>query len=211
VSLADRISKWNRERKWALFLGQVAPTAEMFVLDVGFSDKEYSSVDNFIEKHYPFPEHLTALGIDAPQEFGQRYPKVTAISYDGARFPFADDQFDVCWSNAVLEHVGSSEKQVIFLREIKRVSRRAFITTPNRRFPVEVHTRTPLLHYLPKKLFDRYLVLTHQGWASGDYMHLLPESELRTRLSQAGIEDYQLVKNRLLGFTMDFVVLANCG
>jgi hypothetical protein len=76
---------------------------------------------------------------------------------------------------------------------------------------VEVHTRTPLLHYLPESLFDRYLALAGKARASGDYMHLLSEFDLRTRLSQAGIEDYRLMKNRLLGFTMDFVVLANCG
>jgi SAM-dependent methyltransferase len=190
---------------------EVAPTPETIMLDVGFSEKEYSPTDNFIEKHYPYPQCLTALGIDTPQDFKQRYPKVTATSYDGTRFPFADKQFDACWSNAVLEHVGGPERQVTFLREVKRVSRTAFITTPNRFFPVEVHTRTPLLHHLPKSLFDRYLALVGKAWASGGYMHLLSESDLRNRLSQAGIEDYRLVRNRFLGFTMDFVVLAKFG
>jgi SAM-dependent methyltransferase len=190
---------------------QISPTPETLVLDVGFCDRERSPTENFIEKHYPYPERLTALGIDTPHEFKERYPKVTAISYDGTRFPFADKRFDVCWSNAVLDHVGSSDKQVIFLKEVKRVSRRAFITTPNRLFPVEVHTRTPLLHYLPKNLFDRYLAMVGKAWASGDSMHLLSERDLWSRLSQAGIADYRLVRNRVLGFTMDFVVLANCG
>ena len=192
-------------------MAEVSPTQETLVLDVGFCDREYSSADNFVEKHYPYPERLTALGIEPSEDFKQRYPKVTVVTYDGTRFPFADKQFDVCWSNAVLEHVGSPEKQVIFLQEVKRVSHRAFITTPNRLFPVEAHTRTPLLHWLPKNLFDRYLTLVGKTWASGDYMHLLSEPSLRARLSQAGIEDYRLVRNRFLGCTVDFVVLANCG
>ena len=132
------------------------------------------------------------------------------VHYDGTRFPFADKQFDVCWSNAVLEHVGPADKQVLFLKEVKRVTRQAFLTTPNQHFPVEVHSRTLLLHLLPKSLFDRYLALIGKAWASGDYMHLLSARDLRTRLSQAGIDDYQLVRNRLFGFTMTFVVLANC-
>ena len=41
-------------------------------------------------------------------------------------------------------------------REVKRVSRGAFMTTPNRLFPVDLHTRTPLLHYLLKSVFDQY-------------------------------------------------------
>jgi len=38
----------------------------MKVLDVGFLDLEYSSTYNFIEKHYPYPERLTALGVQVP-------------------------------------------------------------------------------------------------------------------------------------------------
>ena len=211
MSIADRASEANRHRKWDLFMGQLRPTPDMRVLDVGYSNKEYSRVDNYIEKHYPYPRRLTALGTEVPQMFAQRYPEVTVVTYDGTRFPFADKQFDVCWSNAVLEHVGDSERQVAFLKEVKRVSRRAFLTTPNRHFPVEVHTRTPLLHFLPKKLFDGYLRLIGKGWAAGEYMHLLSESELQTVLSLAGFEDYHLVENRLLGSPLDFVVLAECG
>jgi len=210
VSLAHRISASNRRRKWGLFLRAIPPTPTMTVLDVGFSDREYSPNDNFIEKNYPYPERLTALGVDEAWELAERYPLVSAVTYGGGRFPFSDKQFDVCWSNAVLEHVGGTDRQAAFIREIKRVSHRAFFTTPNRRFPVEVHTRTPLLHYLPKSLFDTYLRLTGRSWATGGYMHLLSESELRSQLSEAGIDDYTLVKNRLLGMTMDFVVIANC-
>ena len=211
MSLTEKISRANRDRKWAFFMAQVAPTPEMLVLDVGFSDIEYSSVDNYIEKHYPYPERLTALGIDSSKNFQRLYPNVKVITYDGTRFPFADKQFDVCWSNAVLEHVGDSDRQVSFLKEVKRVSRKAFITTPNRLFPVELHTRTPLLHYLPKRLFDWCIKLAGKKWAAGDFMHLLSESDLRRRLAQAGIEDYQLIRNRFFGFAMDFVVLANFG
>jgi hypothetical protein len=32
------------------------------------------------------------------------------------------------------------------------VGRRVFITTPNRRFPVEVHTRLPFVHWLPDRM-----------------------------------------------------------
>lgn len=107
----------------------------------------------------------------------------------------------------MLEHVGDAERQVAFLGEIRRVSRRAFITTPNRRFPIEVHTRTPLLHWLPKAYFDSFLSLTGRGWATGEYLHLVTESQLRSRLARAGVTDYRLVGNPLFGFTLDFVVL----
>lgn len=207
MSLAYEISALNRRRKWRLFLKVIAPTSSMRVLDVGFSEEEFSATDNFLEKHYPHPEKVTALGIDAASRFRERYPEVTVVRYAGGAFPFADQSFDVAWSNAVIEHVGDRSRQLLFLREVRRVARRAFLTTPNRLFPVEVHTRIPLLHYLPKRLFDRCLRLLGKEWATGDYMNLLSHSSLRELLADAGIDEFQIVRNRLGGFTLDFVVI----
>jgi len=210
-SFAYRVSGFNRRRKWEIFLREFPPQPGQRVLDVGFSDREYSATDNFLEKHYPYRSQITALGVDAPSEFPERYPEVNVVQYDGSTFPFADREFDIAWSNAVIEHVGRHEgrreAQVLFLREIARVARAAFVTTPNKWFPVEVHTRTPLLHWLPKSWFDRYLKLRGIDWATGDYMDLLSLGELRGLLRDAGIANYRIVRNRLLGLTLDFVVI----
>ena len=48
----------------------------------------------------------------------------------------------------------------MFAAEAIRVGRRAFITTPNRRFPVEVHTRLPLVHWLPDAVSHRVYDVT---------------------------------------------------
>ncbi len=207
MSLAYNISGWNRRRKWQSFLNIIQPTAETTILDCGFTDKEFSDTDNFLEKNYPYPDQITALSIDESKEFTFRYPHIKNIVYDGKIFPFPDQSFDICWSNAVLEHVGNQERQILFLNEIKRVAKVAFITTPNKYFPVEVHTRVPLLHFLPKKVFDRYLNLTGKAWASGDYMYLLSLRDLHRRLNAAGIYQYTIIKNRLLFFVLDFVVI----
>ena len=214
-SIAYRVSGFNRRRKWELFLSAFQPTATHSVLDVGFSNLEYSGTDNFLEKNYPHPEMITALGVETPTEFQPRYPMVRAVEYDGAAFPFEDDTFDIAWSNAVLEHVGTHatrrDSEILFLTEIARVSKRAFVTTPNRWFPVEVHTRTPILHWLPKRFFDRYLHARSQEWAAGDYMDLLSVQDLRDVLRAAGITRYRIVYNRLFGMTLDFVVMFGDG
>jgi SAM-dependent methyltransferase len=204
LSLANRISAFNRRRKWRQF--EALFESGQSILDVGYTDHEYSEVENFLEKNHPNPERIVALGIHKPREFHIRYPSVRVVAYDGGRFPFADRSFDVCWANAVIEHVGPRPRQLEFLREIRRVSRSAFVTTPNRHFPVEVHTKTPLLHFLPQRWFDAYLRAVGKGWAAGDYMHLLSLSELRSLLAEAGVDSYQIRKNRLGPFTMDFAV-----
>ena len=130
-------------------------------------------------------------------------------SYDGNRFPFENKKFDVCWSNAVIEHVGDKTKQIMFLKEIKRVANRAFVTTPNKFFPIEVHTCVPLLHFLPKKLFDKYLLFIGQKWATGNYMNLLSLKDIGIFLKESGISRYKIIKNKLLFFTLDFIIYFN--
>jgi hypothetical protein len=205
--IAYTISAFNRQRKFDLFTQLINPSQDTSILDVGFSDEEYSASDNFLEKHYPYPQKITALGIDRSVKFAKRYPQVKAVQYNGLTFPFTDKEFQVGWSNAVLEHVGGYEKQLHFLRELKRTCQRVFLTTPNWYYPIEIHTRLPLLHFLPKSLFDKILRKIKLGWATGDYMNLLTYKKIKRLLSDAGIDNYKIVRNRLFFFTLDFVVV----
>ena len=84
----------------------------------------------------------------------------------GEPLPFRDGEFDVVFSNAVVEHVGSRTAQAAFVGELCRVGKSFFITTPNRWFPVEHHTGLPLLHYLPASVF-RSLLRRHAVSALG--------------------------------------------
>ncbi len=176
-------------------------------MDVGVTNHEYSQTDNFLEKHYPYLANITALTIEPVEEFTRRYPAVTAVTYDGGAFPFSDKQFDLVWSNAVLEHVGDARCQVRFLREIARTGANAFITTPNRWFPIEVHTRVPFVHWLPRSVTDRLLRWLGKDWAAGEYMRLLSRRQIKRLLRQARITDYTIYSNRLCGLTMDFVIV----
>ncbi|MDR2409455.1 MAG: class I SAM-dependent methyltransferase [Bacteroidales bacterium] len=201
------ISKKNRIKKYNLFLQTIVPSITDKILDVGFANKEYSSVDNFIEKNHPYPTNITALGINGDDLFKKKYPEVKTVLYDGRIFPFENKVFDIGWSNAVIEHVGGEDQQVQFLKELNRTCKKIYFTTPNRYFPFEVHTRYPLIHWLPKRIFDRILKLTPKKWAAGNYMHLLSRKKLENILSEAGIKHYEIHKNRFMGFTMDFSVI----
>ena len=208
MKLAHRISLYHRGRKWETFLEKIMPTPDIHVLDVGYSNNVRLEQLNYIERHYPYPHMLTALGILQPTaKLRERFPFVEFVTYDGTIFPFNDKTFDVCWSNAVIEHVGNRQKQLIFVKEIKRVAKVAFITTPNRYFPIEVHTHTPLLHLLPKDIFDRYLCLVGKKRQTGDYMNLLSLRNIRALLNAAEISEFEIIKNRLLGFVFEYVII----
>jgi hypothetical protein len=208
--IAYRLSEKNRQKKFDLFLNIVSPKENEAVLDVGVNDEEYSESDNYLEKHYPFPQNITAVSKQGLDHFKKRYPNIRAVVADGRALPFRENEFSISYSNAVIEHVGTREDQLNFLRELFRVSRKGFLTTPNRHFPIEVHTRVPLLHIvLTKSFFDIFLKKIGKTWATGNYMNLLSISDLRTLLDKARISQYQIIKNRLFGFTVTFTIIWN--
>ena len=108
----------------------------------------------------------------------------------------------------MLEHVGSETDRRRFVSEINRVADRALLTTPNRWFPVDSHTKLPFLHYLPKPLFDWMLERLGKRWATGDYMHLMGRREIVRLLREVGIEHFHIRSNRLGPFTMDFSIMS---
>jgi SAM-dependent methyltransferase len=151
--VASRVSMRSRERKLQLFLDLLQPGPETTVVDVGVTDAPFGagSTDNFFEALYPWPERITGVGHTELDRFEAAFPRVRAVRADGRDLPFGNAEFEVGFSNAVVEHVaGGREGQRQFVHELCRVARRVFVTTPNRRFPLEVHTLLPFVHWLPK-------------------------------------------------------------
>jgi SAM-dependent methyltransferase len=152
--IASEASRRSRERKLELFLELLAPGPETSVVDVGVTDSGVAGAygtDNFLEAGYPWPERITAVGVTELDRFGAAFPQVRRVVADGRALPFADREFDIGFSNAVVEHVGGRADQLAFVHELCRVAGRVFVTTPNRWFPIEVHTLLPLVHWLPRR------------------------------------------------------------
>lgn len=105
---------------------------------------------------YPWKNRMSAINI-SPQYIScikKHYPEVDAVVGDACKLPWPDNYFDVVYSNAVIEHLGILEKQRKMAAEIMRVSKRWFVTTPNRWYPFEFHMRLPFVTWLPG---DAYL------------------------------------------------------
>jgi ubiquinone/menaquinone biosynthesis C-methylase UbiE len=205
--VANKISARSRREKHQLFLSIMQPAPDDDILDIGANSIEYSESDNYLERYYSFPEKITIITLDNPHLLEARYPKVKVIQADGRRLPFSDNKFEIVYSNAVIEHVGTDRDQEDFLRESVRVAKRGYLTTPNKLFPIEVHTRVPLLHFLPKVYFDRFLHWIGKSWAAGSYMNLLTKSRLERTAASAGLENYKIYSRHFLGITMTYVLV----
>jgi SAM-dependent methyltransferase len=132
---------------------------------------------------------------------------------DGRRLPFADQSFDIVFSNSVIEHVGDWESQTQFASEIRRVGKSYYVQTPNRMFPIEPHYMTPFVQFTPQSVRPRILrYSTVWGWLSrpspercrevAAEIQLLDEAELRRLFPGAAI-----VREKLLGLTKSLIAV----
>jgi Methyltransferase domain len=180
--LAGAVSLRSRRHRFHLFMELVQPTAETTIVDVGVSDSPFGEGEgqelthNFFEAMYPWPERITAVGVEPFRHFHEAFPQIRTVQADGRDLPFSDAEFDVGFSNAVVEHLAHRASQEAFVRELCRVSRRVFVATPNRWFPVDPHTLLPFVHWLPRR--ERVLAAVGSD-ETGDLRPLGPR-ELRS-------------------------------
>ena len=184
------------------------PRPGVRVLDLGVTGSLRERAGHFFESRFPYPTSITAAGIEPSDGFAACFPEIpyVRISRDEG-LPFADDEFDVVFCSAVIEHVGRRERQREFLAEILRVGRAAFVTTPNRWYPVELHTVLPLIHYLPTPAYRAiYRWLGFEFFASEEHLNLLDERELRA-LAPASAQ-LEVLRHRFLGITSNLLLVS---
>lgn len=129
---------------------------------------------------------------------------VTVLQGDGTQLPFTDTEFDIAFSNSVIEHVPPG-LQASFAAEIARVSTRYFVQTPNKYFPIEPHYQLPLFQFLPRrvrKALNRRFTLGWQPKGQWEEITLLSAGDLRRLFPDAEIR-----RERVLGLTKSLIAL----
>jgi hypothetical protein len=209
--LPARLTSYQRRRMFARFLSASGVHPDDTILDVGAtSDREYEH-SNYLEAWYPYKRQLTAVGIDDASFLEELYPGLTFHRADGRALPFPDCSFDFAHASAVIEHVGSRANQAKLLGEMWRVCRKAlFVTTPNRWFPVELHSVMPLIHWLPAPLFRRTLrAFGQHELADEANLNLLSRGDLLGVAVAAGIPTARIEGQRLGGWTSNLLLIAH--
>ena len=117
---------------------------------------------------------------------------------------------DLVISSATIEHVGSLQNQIAKVGNMISLSKEyVVISTPNRFYPIELHTKLPLLHWLPKSIFRKILLfLNMKYFADEKNMNLLSKSDLKKILNIfSGKIDYKIHNIYFLGFVSNFLVI----
>ena len=204
IRLKSKQSIKARRAMFDVFMDKMKATEDSKVIDIGVTPDRTLADSNAFEQFYPWKGRVTATSFEDASFLEDQYPGMRFIQTDGKALPFEDKEFDIAYSSAVLEHVGSAADQREFLLEMMRITKRFFLAVPNRWFPLELHTFIPLTHWLPKPMHRRVLrKLGKDFWAKEENLNLVGAGELLSLFPRGS--DVHLHKHRLLGMPSNLV------
>ena len=201
------ISRRFRQRRFAKVRELLSTIPKPFsVLDVGGTEDFWRAVGMCGEEGV----EVTLLN---PRPAKTTAPNMTAVVGSGCDMPqFANGQFDVVFSNSVIEHVGGRDAEQCMAREVRRVGRRYVVQTPNKYFPIEPHFVMPFFALLPLRVRTWLMQHFRLGWvpripdrkeaeAKVSSVRLLTRQEFHALFPEA-----RLTRERVAGMTKSFSV-----
>ena len=195
-----------RRGRFALFMSLMSRLPRpLHILDVGgepgfWRTMGFSAYDDV---------NITLINVHQWEDVQPPFHNVRGDARDMRQFQ--NGQFDVVFSNSVIEHVGGFDDQQRMANEVQRVGRRYFVQTPNKRFPLEPHFFFPGFQFLPVEV--RVWLVQHfaLGWFPRirdvakarhevEQIQLLTEPDMRRLFQKATVH-----KERVAGMTVGFV------
>ena len=154
--------------------------------------------------------HITILNLEQEECCYKNVHSVVGDARDMGSFHTS--QFDIVYSNSVIEHVGNKEQMAKMASEISRVGKRYFVQTPNRYFPIEPHFVFPMFQFLPVSIRTTMVQKFSLGWSIRQPDRKRAEHEVRSisllsrRELQLLFPDGRMVEERFLGLTKSLIV-----
>jgi hypothetical protein len=138
------ISARARRRRFDQFRELMDLRADMRILDIGGSANTWMIAED--------PLDITILNLPGHTYRMAAPPhRIAYVEGDGCSMPqFSPGDFDIVFSNSVIEHVGPRERQDAFAAEVRRLGERYWVQTPAKWFPLEPHCGMPFWWFYPE-------------------------------------------------------------
>lgn len=128
------------------------------ILDIGGTQEYWTSM----ECDDPAQVHVTLVNL-----YRQPVSRANFVSVvgDGTRLhDIGENEFDIAFSNSVIEHCGAYERQQAMANEIRRVGKRYYVQSPSFWFPMEPHFLFPGFQWLPVEIRVALVKRFDLGW-----------------------------------------------
>jgi SAM-dependent methyltransferase len=188
------------------FIQRLQPTADSHILDIGGYPATWQNSG--------VPSHVHIINLNPiPYSPREGFPPIETAVADGCALPYPDNSFDIVFSNSVIEHVGTRERQKAFAYEARRLGRKLWIQTPARWFFIEPHLIAPFIHFLPLSVQQRLLrYFTPWGWLTRPTPEqvkiFLAEVRLLTyREVKELFPDCTILRERFFGMTKSYIAV----
>jgi hypothetical protein len=183
----DSFSNSLRRKRFAFFLNFVRglDQKKLNILDVGGTDLFWQNMGFGVSEEDQKNVTITLLNI---RTYDVRYPNFKSVIGDARNMKeFADNEFDIVFSNSVIEHVGNYDDQRSMANEIRRIVKYYYVQTPNYHFPMEPHFLFPFYQFLP--VYVRAKMIS--TWTLGN-VRRIPDMKEATEY----VENLQLLSRR---------------
>lgn len=149
--LLTPFSRMTRQRRMGTFMRIMQPEEDLRVLDLGGQP--------WIWDHVPIRLKITCLNLPGiAYEQHRSHHEIQYVVGDACSMPqFSPGEFDLVFSNSVIEHVGDADRRAEFCKEVLRLGSDYWIQTPNKSFPIEAHCGMPFWWYYPQSWRDFFL------------------------------------------------------
>ncbi len=196
-----------RRKRFSLFVDMIQRNARtpLYILDVGGTEMFWESM-GFTESG----NYITLLNL---VQFECKCKNISSVVGNACKMDqFADNQFDIVFSNSVIEHLGTLEDQKKMAQEVRRIAKTYFLQTPNYYFPIEPHFMVPFFHWLPIPV--RKWLIGH--FSLGSYARVNNDEEAERFVKEIRLMKYyelkklfpgaSIVRERFFGLTKSFLV-----
>ena len=180
------------------------------LLDIGTTEDVTANSSNIFCKMFDFIKIHKSISNQKITNKRFQSSLEKSITSDFNEEMINDFKSDLVISSATIEHVGDFDNQVAKIRNMIQLSKKyVVISTPNRFYPIEFHTKLPFIHWLPKNIFRKALLfLNMKYFADQNNLNLLSKSELKEILNIFSDRiNFKIYNIRFLGLISNFLVI----